>query len=92
MSTIRKTVYKIWANSSLRFGNIIDEKMDGNWLYVNIKWQDDQAHQKDIARVLELRNIEYDTKYDWHRIDSVQVFDAYKMTATLEKLKSGTSF
>jgi hypothetical protein len=91
MSTIGKTVYKAWATNALRFGIVDGEKIEAGWLYVHVNWKDDEAYIMDTKRVAELRNQTYNPP-QWHRIDSVRVFDAYGMIGTLEKLRHGNSF
>ena len=68
MSFIGKPVYKIWAVDALRFGNVTAEKQREGWTYVKIKWKDDEAHEMDVRRVLQYRNIDRDPEKDWHRV------------------------
>ena len=45
-------------------------------------------HTKWIAvRIIELRNVDIDSKYDWHRADNIVVFEPSEMITTLKKLK-----
>ena len=68
MSFIGKAVYKIWATNALLFGNVTAEKTKDGWKYVRVDWKDDEAYKMDVARVIKLRNVEYDEQYEWHRI------------------------
>jgi hypothetical protein len=86
MSFIGKPVYKVWATNALRFGNVTAEKTKDGWKYVRVDWKDDGAYEMDTKRVVELRNIEYDKEFEWHRVDQVKLFDPLKMAATLGKL------
>ena len=88
MGLIGKSVYKVWAFNSLRFGNIVAEKKKDGWKYVKVDWKDDEAYEMDVARVVELRSVKYDENHEWHRVDSIKVFDPITMTQTLGKLKA----
>lgn len=87
MSFIGKSVYTVWGNKSLRFGTVIEERTENNWKFVKVDWKNDDAYEMDRKRVTELRNLEVDSKYDWHRADSVVVFEPSEMITTLKKLK-----
>ena len=86
MDLIGKSVYKVWSFNALRFGNVVAEKMKGGWKFVKVDWKDDDAYEMDIDRVVKLRNVEYNKEHEWHRVDSVKVFDPAAMTETLGKL------
>ena len=86
MGLIGKSVYKVWAFNALRFGNVVAEKMKDGWRYVKVDWKDDDAYEMDIARVVNLRNVQYDEEHEWHRADSIKVFDPSAMAQTLGKL------
>ena len=87
MSFIGKSVYTVWGNKSLRFGTVVEERTENNWKFVKVDWKNDDAYEMDRKRVTELRNLEVDSKYDWHRADSVVVFEPSEMITTLKKLK-----
>ena len=87
MSFVGKSVYTVWGNKSLRFGTVIEERTENNWKFVKVDWKNDDAYEMDRKRVTELRNLEVDSKYDWHRADSVVVFEPSEMITTLKKLK-----
>ncbi len=87
MSFIGKSVYAIWGGRNLRFGTVIEERTENKWKFVKVNWKDDEAYEMDRDRVTELRNIEVDSKYDWHRADNVVVFEPSEMITTLKKLK-----
>jgi len=87
MSFIGKSVYAIWGDRNLRFGTVIEERTENKWKFVKVNWKDDEAYEMDRKRVTELRNIEVDSKYDWHRADNVVVFEPSEMITTLKKLK-----
>ena len=86
MNFVGKTVYNVWRHTHLRFGIVVEEKIENKWKYVRVDWKDDEAHEMDRQRVTELRNIEVDTKYDWYRCDKVVVFDPLKMLLTIGKM------
>ena len=85
MSFIGKSVYAIWGNKSLRFGTVIEERTENNWKFVKVDWKNDDAYEMDRKRVTELRNLEVDSKYDWHRADHVVVFKPVDLLATLSE-------
>ena len=86
MSFIGKPVYKVWATNSLRFGKVVEEKTKDNRKYVKVDWKDDEAYERDAARVIKLRNVKHDEEYEWHRIDNVKVFNPSTMISTISKL------
>ena len=85
MSFIGKSVYAVWGNKSLRFGTVVEEKTENNWKFVKVDWKNDKAYEMDRERVTELRNLEVDSKYDWHRADHVVVFKPVDLLATLSE-------
>ena len=90
MSFVGKSVYSVWGGSTLRFGRVVEEKMEdtgvGPWKFVRVDWEDDETHEMDLNRIVSLRNIEYDVVWDWYRIDKIRVFEPSKMIATLNNL------
>ena len=94
MTHVGKQVYTLFGNSSLRFGTVVEEKMEKNggpheWKFVRVKWIDDEAFEQDRAAVIGLRG--YDKYSDWYRIDKVKVFNPLKIVETIKKL-SGKGF
>ena len=87
MSFIGKSVYAIWGGRNLRFGTVIEERTENKWKFVKVSWKDDEAYEMDRDRVIELRNVDIDSKYDWHRADNIVVFEPSEMITTLKKLK-----
>ncbi len=92
MTHVGKQVYRVWANDSLRFGTVIEEKMDKDggvheWKFVRVKWIDDEAFEQDRRRVIRFRG--YDKYSDWYRIDKIKVFNCSRLIKTIKKLNKG---
>ena len=52
MTHVGKQVYTTFGNNSLRFGNVVEEKMDKDggvheWKFVRVDWVDDEAFEQD---------------------------------------------
>ena len=90
MSFVGKSVYNVWGGSTLRFGKVVEEKMEGagvdRWKNVRVDWEDDEAHEMDLNRIVNLRHLEYDEGHSWYRIDRIRAFEPSKMSATLSNL------
>jgi hypothetical protein len=86
MNLVGKSVYTVWGNRSLRFGTVIEERTENKWKFVKVDWKNDEAYEMDRKRVTDLRNLEVDSKYDWHRTDHIVVIEPLKMMTTLSKL------
>ena len=92
MTHVGKQVYTTFGNNSLRFGNVVEEKMekDGGvheWKFVRVKWIDDEAFEQDRASVIKFRG--YDKYSDWYRIDRIKVFNCSRLIKTIKKLNKG---
>ncbi len=86
MSFVGKSVYTIWGDHNLRFGVVVEERMIDNWKHVRVNWRDDEAFEMDRERVLHLRNLELNHKFNWYRCDKVNVFNPINLGLTLSKL------
>ena len=90
MSFVGKSVYNVWGGSTLRFGKVVEEKMEGAGVDICnkliIKKKDDEAHEMDLNRIVNLRHLEYDEGHSWYRIDRIRAFEPSKMIATLSNL------
>ena len=86
MNFIGKPVYNIWRERHIRFGVVLEEKIENKWKYVRVDWKDDEAFEMDRDRVTVLRNMEIDPKYEWYRVDKIKVFNPVKMVLTIGKV------
>ena len=89
MTHVGKQVYTTFGNNSLRFGNVVEEKMDKDggvheWKFVRVDWVDDEAFEQDRQRVIQFRG--YDKYSDWYRIDKLKVFKPHKLIGRIKKL------
>ena len=85
MSMLEKIVMNIWGGVP-RFGRVIEEKIENNWRYVKVNWVNDEAFEMDHRRVLKLRNMKVDEKFDWYRSDKVRIINLSKLISTLSDL------
>ena len=61
-----------------------DEKTENNWKFLLVEWVDNQEYEiskKEVTNPKEKSNYP-----NWHRIDSVKVFEPEEMMASLRKL------
>ncbi len=88
MTHVGKPVYTLFGNRTLRFGNVIEEKMEDSgghdWKFVRVDWVDDEAFEQDRQRVIQFRG--YDKYSDWYRIDRIKVFEPSSLINTVRKL------
>ena len=89
MTHVGKQVYTIFGNNSLRFGNVVEEKMDKvggvhEWKFVRVDWVNDEAFEQDRQRVIKFRG--YDKYSDWYRIDRIKVFEPSRIIQSIKKL------
>ena len=42
---IGKSVYHVWDSRNIRFGSVVDEKMEGAWKYLLVAWVDDNIFE-----------------------------------------------
>lgn len=84
-SMLEKIVMNVWGGIP-RFGRVIEEKIENNWRYVKVNWVNDEAFEMDRARVLKLRNMKVDEKFDWYRSDKVRIINPSKLISTLSEL------
>ena len=89
MTHVGKQVYTLFGNNSLRFGTVVEEKMDKvggvhEWKFVRVDWVNDEAFEQDRQRVIQFRG--YDKYSDWYRIDRIKVFEPSTIISTIKKL------
>jgi hypothetical protein len=77
----------VWAKhgTSLRFGRVEEEKIEGGWKFYSVGWVDDDAYAEGTKWLEKLRPGEVHAK-KWYRIDEVNVFQPDKTIETLRKL------
>jgi hypothetical protein len=81
---IGNTVWSKFGDHCLRFGKVVEEKIQNGWAYVRVDWVDDEAFELDRQRVMELRGTD---KYDdWVRVDKVSFFKKEGLINTVNKL------
>ena len=81
---IGNTVWSKFGDHCLRFGKVVEEKIQNGWAYVRVDWVDDEAFEMDRQRVMELRGTD---KYDdWVRVDKVSFFKKEGLINTVNKL------
>ena len=84
MSHIGKSVFHVWNIRDIHFGKVVDEKTENDWKYLQIEWVDSEEYEKAEK---EVTNPKEKSNYpNWHRIDSVKVFEPTEMMASLRKL------
>ena len=84
MSHIGKSVFHVWNIRDIHFGKVVDEKTENNWKFLLVEWVDNQEYEiskKEVTNPKEKSNYP-----NWHRIDSVKVFEPEEMMASLRKL------
>jgi len=81
---IGKTVWTKFGDHCLRFGKVVEERIQNGWAEVRVDWVDDEAFEMDRQRVMELRG--YDKYSDWLRIDRVSFFNKEGLVKTISKL------
>jgi hypothetical protein len=86
MTFVGKPVYTVWRDKHIRFGIVIEEKIENKWKFVRVDWKDDEVFKMDRERVIELRNIKADSQYDWYRCDKIAIFNPLKMLLTIGKM------
>ena len=84
MSFIGKSVFHVWNIRDIHFGKVVDEKTENDWKFLLVEWVDNQEYE--ISKK-EATNPKEKSNYpNWHRIDSVKVFEPEEMMASLRKL------
>tara|TARA_R110002012_G_scaffold179221_1_gene344803 strand:- start:47 stop:325 length:279 start_codon:yes stop_codon:yes gene_type:complete len=91
LTHVGKQVYTLFGNNTLRFGNVVEEKMEDSgghdWKFVRVDWVDDNEFEQDRQRVIQFRG--YDKYSDWYRIDKIKVFNCSQMIKKIKKLNKG---
>ena len=77
----------VWTKhgTSLRFGRVEEEKIEGGWKFYSVGWIDDGAYEEG-TRWLEKMRPGQDFTKKWYRIDEVSEFQLDKTIETLRKL------
>ena len=81
---IGKSVYHVWDSRNIRFGSVVDEKMEGAWKYLLVAWVDDNIFEdskKEVTNPKETPNYP-----DWYRVDNIKFFEPEDMMSSLQKL------
>ena len=81
---IGNTVWSNFGDHCLRFGKVVEQKIQNGWAFVRVDWVDDEAFEMDRARVMEMRG--YDRYDEWMRIDKVSFFKKQGLINTINKL------
>jgi hypothetical protein len=81
---IGKNVWSRFGDNCLRFGKVVEEKIQNGWAYVRVEWVDDEAFEMDRQRVIEMRG--YDKYDNWHRVDQISFFNKEGLINTISKL------
>jgi hypothetical protein len=81
---IGNNVWSSFGDHCLRFGKVVEQKIQNGWAFVRVDWVDDEAFEMDRTRVMEMRG--YDKYEDWIRIDKVSFFKKQGLINTINKL------
>ena len=84
-SIIGQPVFLPWGEG-LRFGNVIEERMEGPIRYVRVDWKNDEQYDKIRAWDLKMSGGKRDRHIEWHKISSLFQFEPEKMLSTIRKL------
>ena len=79
MSIIGESVYLIHDTDNIQFGNVVSERMDGKWKWVQIKWVNGMPSNKYNAPNIDIKN-------NWFRVDTLKVFNPREMIENLKYL------
>jgi len=88
MSSISKPVYQVWG-TTLRFGNVAEERTERGWKFYKVDWVDDEAHEQATQWMLSLRGDTYDPSHEWHRTDHIRFFEPEEVISRINKLEVG---
>ena len=88
MSSISKPVYQVWG-TTLRFGNVAEEKTEKGWKFYKVDWVDDETHEQAVQWMLSLRGDDYNPDHEWYRTDHVRFFEPEEMISRINKLEVG---
>ena len=77
----------VWTKhgTTLRFGKVEEEKIEGGWKFYSVGWVDDDAYEEGTRWLEKMRPGQEFTK-KWYRVDEVNVFQPDKTIETLRKL------
>ena len=80
----------VWTKhgTSLRFGRVEEEKIEGGWKFYSVEWFDDEKYEEADAWSAWLHRSESPEDFvkKWYRVDEVNVFQPDKTIETLRKL------
>jgi hypothetical protein len=79
MSLVGKPVYHVHSVDQIQFGNVVDEKTERDWLWVQVNWSNGEPHN-----MYNSPTIDIDER--WFRIDTVTVFEPEEMINTIQSL------
>ena len=79
MSIIGKSVYLVHDTDNIQFGNVINERMEGAWRWVQINWINGAPTNKYKAPNIDVKN-------NWFRIDTLKIFEPVEMIDNLRNL------
>ena len=84
-SFIGQPVFLPWGET-LRFGNIIEEKMEDRIRYVRVDWKNDEEHEARKEWDLKMSPANERRYGEWHKITNLFQFEPEKMLSTIRKL------
>ena len=84
-SFIGQPVFLPWGGI-LRFGNIIEERIEDNIRYVKVDWKDDDQYEESKKWALQMSADQTKRYPEWHKITSLFQFEPEKMLSTIRKL------
>ena len=79
MSLNGKSVYFIHDVDNIQFGSVVNERMDGNWKWVQVNWTNGAPTNKYKAPNINIKD-------NWFRIDTVRIFKPIDMINSLQQL------
>ena len=84
-SIIGQPVFLPWGET-LRFGNIIEERMEENIRYVKVNWKNDEEFETAKAWDLEMSGDNARRYGEWHKITKLFQFERERFLSTIQKL------
>ena len=79
MSLVGRSVYHVHSVDQIQFGNVVNEKTEKNWLWVQVNW----ANGKPFTMY---NSPTVNTNENWFRIDTIKVFEPQDMIDTIQSL------
>ena len=84
-SIIGQPVFLPWGEG-LRFGNIIEERMEENIRYVKVDWKNDEKYESAREWDLKMSPRHKNRHSEWHKITNLFQFEPEKLLSTIRKL------